>query len=157
MADPTLLGFQITDEGGKKRNVVYPVVAGATLSQIQVFVDGHLDALDNVTGGKVTGAFVTFSLSLGGMAGGKPAALADHPVKHGGLLGWDVVGTKYRSSIFVPSYMRALIDANESIADAGDTGIYVDSILAGAAGVVISDLAGRALSSFLGGKSSDRK
>jgi len=157
MADPHLLGIQITDEGGRKRNVVYPVQSTATVAQIQTFVDAHLDKLDNVVGGLVTGAFVTLSLSIGGLAQGKGAAVADHSVKNGGLLGFTATGTKYRASIYVPSFLGTLIDAQDSIADAGATAVLITSILSGEANISICDLAGRDLVSFLGGNAVHRK
>lgn len=157
MADPNLLGIQITDEGGKVRNLVLPVNYTATVANIQTFLDSHLDKLDNVVGGKITGVFVTLAMSLAGMENPKSAPLADHPVDTGGLLGFIATGTKYRSSIFVPTYLNSLIDANKSIANSGDTATFISSVLGGESVITLTDLGGRALESFLSGKRKHRK
>jgi hypothetical protein len=157
MADPHLLGIQIIDEGGRQRNVVYPVVSTATVAQMQTFLDAHLDKLDNAIGGQIVGAFVTLSMSISGMAFGKAVPDAEHSVKNGGLLGFVAAGTKYRSSIYVPAYLNTLISATDDIANAGATAALVTSILGGEANISITDLAGRDLTAFLDGRAVHRK
>lgn len=152
-----LLTYQITDEGGKTRNVVLPVPDTYTVVQAQAFTDVFLDKLDNAIGGIITKAAILFNLSLSGMAFGKGTPVADHPVKHGGLLGFAVNGSVYRHSIYIPTYLQTLIDENQSIANAGASAALITSILSGEAVISVSDLHENDLITFLSGRGVDRK
>lgn len=149
MADPNLLGIQITGEGGGIRNLVLPVNSTATVANIQTFVDAHLDKLDNVIGGQITGVSLTLAMSIAGLANGKGAVVADHHIRSGGLFGFAATGTKYRSSIFVPTFLKTLIGVSGSIDNAGDTATWLASVLGGETVITLTDMSGRALASFL--------
>jgi len=153
----SLLGIQLTDSGGKVRNVVYPVPDTYTPANMQTFLDTHLDKLDNVLGAKITSAFVTLALSLAGASNLKGTAGDDYPVKVGGLLGFSCTGTPYRTSIYVPTVDRSLIDNSDVIADAGAMATYIASLIGGESAIAISDLHENVIASFLGGRRVARK
>lgn len=149
-----LISFQITDAGGKTRSVVMPTADSETYAAICAFVLEVDSLLDAVIGGYISNASVQMTCPLG--AGLATSATADYHVSDGGLLSFGATGTAYRSSIYVPTYDRALIDDNKSIADAGATQALQQAILGGV-NVTITDKWENALSSFLGGSGVHRK
>jgi len=77
-------------------------------------------------------------------------------VQDGGLLGFSVADSEYRTSIYIPTYSETLIDNYRVIADAGATAALLTAMLAGA-NADVSDKDGNIISAFLGGTRRHRK
>lgn len=153
MADPVILSVQLTDDTGKKKSAGWPVDAGATEAELQAFCTANIALLDDVVGAQITRMTYTKPLTLPSVKG---APLADHSVRHGGLLKFSAAGTSYQYGVFLPSVRHTLITAGE-IPDAGDFATWLAHYLGGATGVEPSDLSGRLLTAFLGGEWRNRK
>jgi hypothetical protein len=150
-----IVSIQIEDEGGNHKSIVYPVPDSEPLADIQTFITGVMPELDAVLGGKITQASVQMALSLPG--GLKAVALADYPVRDGALMGYSVTGSIYRTSHFLPTFLRTLINSADSVDNAGLTLAYNNALIAGEAVLNVSDLHENPLAAFLSGRGRGRK
>ena len=149
-----LLAWQITDGAGATKSIVMPMADAESIADIQTFVTNHALILDDVVGGVITAATVSYALTLPG--GLDPTADIDHPVKHGGLFGFSATGTAYRYGIYVPTVKHALIAEGGNIANAGDTATWITDLLSGTE-ISPTNKHENVLASFLSGKWVDRK
>ena len=154
MADPHVLSISLLDDRGKVRAANYYVDSAATLTNIQDFVDAHLNKLEAVIGGVVQSIAVNFSLEINSPDNTVP--VVDCPTSQGAIAAFAAEGTGYRHSIYLPTFRKTLITAGEIVV-AGAVQTWIDSILGGESDVSITDKAGRDLNSFLGSRTSDRK
>lgn len=149
-----LVSFQITDSGGSTRSVVLPCADTETLTDIQSFVTNNASVLDDTIAGIISGASVNMALTLPGGLNATPAD--DKLVDLGGLLGFDVADSDYRTSIYHPTTLSNLIDNSKNIQNAGAMATWITALLAGTY-VDITDKHENSLVSFLSGKRVHRK
>jgi len=114
MAD-TLLSVGLGDDAGasKRANIFLP--GSMTLAQIQGWSDLYIALLDAVTDGLVTGAEVTFGLTLPG--GLKGSAAADSTVRRGADFTF-ANASRYKWGTYIPTWALSLIDTgNINVSD----------------------------------------
>lgn len=150
-----LVAFEITDAGGEKRNFTVPVNADATLVEIQAFMEQVADPLDDVSGGRLTAAYVTFSLDIAGIDI-KSTPVADAKIWMAGRYGFSVTGTPYRASLVVPSCHPSVADNNDVIANAGVAANFIAALLSGTNAQVVNHY-DMPFAAFLSGKRVSRK
>ena len=153
MPNPILLSWQLLDDHGEKRTLVYYVDSLATNVSLQAFIDAHTTKLDAIVGAQPLKVTVTKPFVLGAT---KPAPDADHPNGQGAVCAFSAAGTAYRHGLFVPSFSKDLITGGQ-ITEAGALATWTASMLGGEGSLTLVDAAGRALADFLGGTPRDRK
>jgi len=150
-----VISVVVQDGSGAKRAMNLYCADSETPADIQTFLTAHIPKLDDIVGGVIIAASLTQAMVLPG--GLDTPALADHPVKWGGLFGFSATGTQYRHGIYVPSILHTLVSEGGSIPDAGAIATWEASVLSGEAAIALTNKHEQPLAAFLGGEQRDRK
>lgn len=123
--------FIVQDADGDRRSVPYYFDGALTEANIQAFVTAHAPHLDAVVDGKVMEAFYQKPLTLPG--GLKTPANANSEVQKGAVFAFDNL-SRYKFSLFVPSWLPTLFTLDSPIVNAGAGQTYIADIVTGAGG-----------------------
>lgn len=149
-----LISFKITDSAGKSKSLVFSTPDTATYAECAAFVLQVDSLVDACISGIVSSASVTMSLPIDGALNSTPAD--DMLVSDGGLLSFDVTGTAYRDSIFIPTVALALMGNDKDIPNTGDMATLITALLSGT-NIDLSNKYEQLYASFLSGTRSHRK
>lgn len=149
-----LVTMTITDAGGNSKSVVLPVPDTATYAEICSFVLEIDSLVDAVISGIIESAQVTMNCPIDGGLNSTPAD--DMLVSDGGILGFAVSGSVYRTSIYIPTYAANLMSNDKDIPNSGATASLVTALLGGA-NADVSDKFENVISAFLSGTKVHRK
>lgn len=105
------------------------VASATTLTEAQDFIDAYVPLIDAVTGAAIRGAHVKIPLTLPG--GIKTDPMDDYFNRQGGNLSFNLAGSTFRETIFVPAYLRSLY-SGEEIPNAGATAALITYLLSNA-------------------------
>lgn len=146
MALVTTLSIPVIDDAGKIKRIPIHFPATVTLAQVQAYSDAFLAAADDVLGGIFSAPSVQFELTLPG--GLDVAPVADHFNRQGALLGFGAANTNYAHSIYLPSFLDALIASGQiSTGDALFVAVR-DLLVTGDGTITPSDKNGNDLDTF---------
>lgn len=137
--------------------VLYWPTGAATLSEVQLFATGFLQALDAVTGAVIESASVSFGLTLPGPLKSDP--VAGHYNGNGANFTFALDGSDYTHSIRVPAVLESLIVPGSDAVDTADAAItaLVTDIVDGVDPVYPSNQFGIDITALLGANRTFRR
>lgn len=140
----------IVDFAGERKTLPVFFPTEDTVAAIQGKLDVLLPKLDAVIDGKITDVSLTLSMSVVG--GLKGAAVAGNTVHEGANLQYDVTGSDYIHTPYVPTWENAGF-AGASVLASGDYATFESGMVVAGA----TDKNGLALAAFIAGKRAFRK
>lgn len=111
MALVNILSYQIQDDNGTPKSMPIYFPAGLTIAQIQSASDLFAADIDAAIAGIVSEVQLTINLTLPGGLKSVVSEFCD--AQRGALLGYRAANTKYRHSIFVPTWPDAGFDGDD--------------------------------------------
>jgi len=149
-----LISFKISDAAGKSKSIVFPCPDTATYAEVCAFVTQIDSLVDGVISGIIDSASVQMACPIDGGLNATPAD--DMLVEDGGLLGFSVTGSAYRTGLYIPTYSQSLIGNDKDIPNAGATASLITALLSGT-NVDVTDKWENPLAAFLKGTRVHRK
>ena len=149
-----LISWKITDAAGAAKSIVMQCADTETYANIALFVlqvDSLLDAVVDVV---ITSATVAMNCPIDGGLDETPED--DMLVGDGGVMGFAVTGSAYRTSMFIPTVKLNLIGNDRDIANAGATAALITALLS-ETNIALTDKHENVLASFLSGTRRSRK
>jgi hypothetical protein len=112
-----VISLGVVDYLGDRKTIALYLPDTTTVATINTVLSTFLPALDDVIDGKIDSASVQFGLTLPG--GLKGSAIVGKDVHNGANLTFDVTGSDYSHSIYVPTWEEAGF-AGQSVLITGD-------------------------------------